>query len=221
MTRLRRAAIAAFCAHLIAGIAMVLVLTHGLETTPDLQERLAFLVNHRTLWTLGWLTWSAAAFAILYFYVVFAEIHQPRSQFAVLLTVIALAPDLSAQAIEIGVLPGLAAQAFSKNAAPELFLTLHRVAVMLSGFVANTLYSLTAVLLTWAARHAYPSWVTGVGIAVGVFGLALSLSALLESTTGMFWTNVFLVPAILLWLAAVSLIPPRSGSRSRVPAQSI
>jgi len=215
--RLRRAAILSFVAHLVAGIAMAGVLTHGLETTPDLQARLAYLVDHRVLWTLGWLTWTAAAFTILNFYLAFAEVHPPRSQFAVLLTVVALAPDLSAQAIEIGVLPGLAAQVVGENATPELFLMLHRVAVMLSGFVANTLYSLTALLLAWTAHHAYAWWVTSTGVAVAVFGFSLSIAALLNSSAGMFWTNVFLVPAILLWLAAVALISPVGVSSSIFP----
>ena len=112
------------------------------------------------------------------------------------LTVAALGPDLAAQAIEIGVLP---------NAAPDLFLALHRVAVMLSGYVANGLYSVTALILVWGARHAYPAWVSIIGLAVGVFGIALSVAALLDSVDGMFWTNVFLVPAILLWLLAIAM----------------
>jgi hypothetical protein len=194
---LRRAAAIAFCAHLVAGLSMAFVLRHGLETTPELQDRLAFLVNHRVLWTLGWFAWTIAALAILYFYFVFAAAHQSKSHFAVYLTVAALGPDLAAQAIEVGVLP---------NAAPDLFLTLHRVAVMLSGYVANGLYSATALILVWGARHAYPAWVSIIGLAVGVFGIALSVAALLDSVEGMFWTNVFLVPSLLLWLAAVAII---------------
>jgi hypothetical protein len=153
------------------------------------------------LWTLGWLTWTAAAVAILYFYMTFADTHA-TSRFAVLLTVAAIGPDLAAQSIEIGVLPALAADPSTK-AVPELFLIMHRVAVMLSGYLANGLYSATAIMLAWAARHKYPGWVSWTGIAVGVFGAALSIAALLDSAAGMFWTNVLLVPAILLWLAAV------------------
>jgi hypothetical protein len=207
--RLRRAALIAFLVHLIAGMAMALVLRYGLETTADLQARLAFLVNHRAAWTVAWLTWTAAAVAILYFYVAFADAFQsPR--LAVFLTVAAIAPDLASQSIEIGVLPGLAAHDV------QMFLLLHRVAVMLSGYLANGLYSATALILAWTARRAYPAWITGAGLAVAVFGAALSVAALLDSVAGMFWSNVFLVPAILLWLAGVALIPPTSVGHSRV-----
>jgi hypothetical protein len=203
--KLRRAALIAFSTHLIAGLSMALVLRRGLETTPVLRERLSFLVNYGTLWVLGWLTWTAAAISILYFYLSFAATHKRQSHFAVFLTVAALGPDLAAQAIEIGVLPPLAFQVFSKNAAPEVFLTLHRVAVMLSGFTANSLYSATALMLAWGARRAYPAWVSILGIATGLFGIALSVAALLDSVGGMFWTNVLLVPSILLWLLAVAI----------------
>lgn len=209
MNRLQRAAIAAFCLHLIAGIGMILVLWFGLETNPDLQNRLAFLVNHRVLWSAAWLTWTAAALSILYFFTVFAEIHLQGARFALLLTVAAMGPDLAAQAIEIGVLPSLAFRAFSTNAAPELFLTFHRVAVMLSGYLANGLYSLTALLLAWSARRSYPSWVWLAGVVTGLLGIGLSAAVLAESVEGMFWMNALLVPALLIWLAGVGVF---SGS---------
>ncbi len=51
--------------------------------------------------------------------------------------------------------------------------------------------------------HAYPVWVWMAGGAVGFFGLMLSAAALMDSASGMFWTNVLLLPCILLWLAGV------------------
>jgi hypothetical protein len=196
---------------------MLFVLRHGLETTPELQDRLAFLVNHRPLWTLAWLAWTAAALAILYFYVAFADAHRLSSRFAIYLTVAAIGADLSAQAVEIGALPSLAIQVFGKNDSPDLFLILHRVAVMLSGYLANGLYSATALILVWAARRAYPMWVSSIGFGVGIFGIALSVAALLDSATGMFWTNVFLVPAILLWLAGVFFYYRENSEKRTTP----
>jgi hypothetical protein len=203
LTQLRRAAIIAFLVHLLAGISMALILRRGLDTNPDFQDRLNFLIHHRALWTFGWLTWSAAALAILYFYAVFAAEHRVR--FAVLLTVAAIAPDLSAQAIEIGLLPGIASR--------EIFLAFHRAAVVMSGGVANGLYSATALILAWLTRNAYPGWLWMTGVAVGFFGFMLSAAALLDSVAGMFWTNVLLVPAILIWLAGVAAKDPEGQCR--------
>ena len=204
MTRLQRAALLAFCTHIVAGLTLALVLRHGLETNPDLQDRLAFLVNHRALWTLAWLPWTISAVAILYFYMTFAEVHGLKSSLPIFLTVIALAPDLAAEAIEIGVLPQVAADALSHNAPFELFMTLHRIAVMLSGYLANGLYSATATILAWFARRAYPTWLSAAGISIGILGGAASIAALLDSVTGLFSTNALLVPCILLWLGGVA-----------------
>ena len=203
MKKLQQSAVIAFSVHLIAGIAMALILRNGLETTPELQVRLRFIAEHAALWTLGWLTWTAAAIAILYFYLVFASTHQVGN-LAVLLTATAVAPDLSAQAIEIGILPAIARGIIQTNAGTDLFTAFHRTAVMMSGFVANGLYSISALILVWNTRSIYRAWVSTAGIATGCLGLMLSATALADSAVGMFWTNVFLVPCLLLWLAGVS-----------------
>jgi hypothetical protein len=82
---------------------------------------------------------------------------------------------------------------------------MHRLAVLLSGYLANGLYSVTALMLTYSARYKYPRTVSVAGMLVGISGLALSAAALADSASGMFWCNVVLVPAILAWLAGVAL----------------
>jgi hypothetical protein len=196
VTRLQRAALVAFAVHLLGGLSMAFVLGRGLETNPDIHDRMAFLVNHQMLWTFAWLTWTVAGPAILYFYMALSDAHPSSPKIAVLFTVAALAPDLAGQAIEIGVLPGVTST--------ELFLTLGRTATMLSGYLANGLYSLTALMLVWSSRIGYPKWVSSAGFTVGVAGLALSVAVLLEAVRGMFWTNVLLVPALLVWLGGVA-----------------
>jgi hypothetical protein len=205
VTRLRVAAVFALGLHLIAGVLMAVVLRWGLETNPDVHSRMAFIVTHRAMWFVAWFSWTAAALGILYFYTSFAAAHQPSISFAVLLSIAAIGPDLAAQAIEIGVLPSLAYRALQTDSAPELFLQLHRIAVLLSGYLANGLYSLTALMLTLSTRDKYPDIVSLLGMIVGISGLALSAAALADSAAGMFWCNVVLVPAILLWLAGIAV----------------
>jgi hypothetical protein len=196
VTRLQRAALVALGVHLLGGLSMAFVLGRGLETNPDLHDRMAFLVNHRMLWTFAWLTWTAAGPAILYFYMALSDAHPPSPKIAVFFTVVALAPDLAGQAIEMGVLPSLTS--------PELFLILSRTATVLSGYLANGLYSLTALMLVWTSRIVYPRWVSVAGSTVGAAGFALSVAVLMESVRGMFWTTVILVPALLVWLGGVA-----------------
>lgn len=211
MNRLRIAAIVAFSLHLLAGLGMALILSQGLETNADFHARLNFLVEHRILWGFAWLTLSAAALSILYFYVVFAAAHRTDNsaseatlRLAVLLSAAGIAPDLAAQAVEIGVLPAVAARALVTDAGVELFLLIHRIDVMMSGYLANGLFSISALILSLSTRRWYSWWVWSAGAATGISGFVLSAAALLDSPSGMFWSNVILVPCILFWLAAVA-----------------
>ena len=58
-----------------------------------------------------------------------------------------------------------------------------------------------ARFLVWPSE----GWVWWSGIGVGLSGLTLSVACLLDRVGGMFWSNVFLVPLILVWLAGVGL----------------
>src|SRR5688572_2577835 len=78
--RLSRAAILSLIVHLAAGIAMLVVLRHGLETNPDLNGRLRFLTEQKAQWIAAWLVWNAAALSILYFFVAFAAVHAKENR---------------------------------------------------------------------------------------------------------------------------------------------
>ena len=217
-TRLRRAAWLAFAVHLLAGLAMALILRHGLETNADLAGRLRFVAQHRFWWTAGWLSWTVAAVTILTLYARFAAAHRSRGvssaplRTAVLLTIVAVAADWTAQAVEMFVLPGLARMA---NAAG--FLVWHRAAVVLTGFLANGLYSMSALLLVWASRRAYPRWIQVAGFGVVAGGSILSAAAWADSAAGMLVANVVLVPCLLVWLAGVATSASLyAGSHSEV-----
>jgi hypothetical protein len=205
-SRLSRAAWLAFAVHLVAGLAMALILRHGLETNADLTGRLRFVAQHRPLWTAGWLSWTVAAVTILNFYARFAAAHRSRGASpaplttAVLLTTVAVAADWSAQAIEMLVLPGLARSANATG-----FLLWHRYAVVLTGFLANGLYTISALLLVWVSRRAYPRWVRVTGFGVVVGGSILSSAAWADCAAGMLFANVVLVPCLLVWLAGVAV----------------
>lgn len=204
-SRLRQAAWLAFAAHLVAGIAMALILSHGLETNADIVSRLRFVAERRLLWTAGWLSWTAAAVTILLLNARFAAAHRSRGvppallRAAVGLTVVAVAADWTAQAIEVFVLPDLARAANATG-----FLAWHRTAVVLTGFLANGLYTTSTLLLVWASRRAYPQWIRAAGFGVVVGGSLLSAAAWADSATGMLLANVVLVPCLLAWLAGVA-----------------
>jgi hypothetical protein len=203
--RLSRAARLAFAVHLVAGLAMALILRQGLETNADLTDRLRFVAEHRLWWTAGWLSWTVAAVTILNFYARFAAAHSSRGvspaplRTAVLLTIVAVGADWTAQAIEIVVLPGLA-----RAASVTDFLAWHRAAVVSTGFLANGLYTISALLLVWASRRAYPRWIQTAGFGVVTGGSILSAAAWVDSAVGMLVANILLMPCLLVWLAGVA-----------------
>jgi hypothetical protein len=211
---LRSAAWIAFVVHLLAGVAMAAVLSQGLETNGDLHARLHFLARQTLWWNLAWLTWNGAALTMLWFVVCFAQAHGNRlaGRAAVCFTTAAIALDLGAEAIEMGALPDLARTILDdlqQTANPPSLLllhSLHRLAVMLTGYGANGLYSLSALLLAWSTRREYRYWVWPAGAAVGVIGLALSGAVLVNSVAGMVVGNVLLGPCLLYWLLAVALV---------------
>lgn len=221
----QRAAWLALATHLVAGVAMAVVLRHGLETNPDLHQRLTYIVEHGRLWTLAWLTWSVAAITVLYFYISLCGLQEAQARYsglgrlAVLIASAGLATDLAAEAIEIGALPELARQALALQSLDQsspplsLFLSLHRIDVMLSGYVANGLYSFAAMILAVVTRRHFPPWVPLIAVAAGLFGVALSVACLFESVAGMFWCNVILVPLLWIWLAGVAM-SSSSGRKS-------
>jgi len=201
-TRLKHASWIALATHALAGVTMLLVLRHGLETNPDLPARLRFLAEQRAAWTLAWLTWNAAALSILYFCVAFAAAHRSEGNrtalgFAVALCSAAIACDLSAESVLMGLLPELTAD----RAAFQVW---HRAAILLTGYVANGLYTGAIAALVATTRRVYAPHETAVGVLVAAAGVWLSAAALAGSVSGMFWSNAALLPGLLLWLVAVA-----------------
>lgn len=224
---LRFAAWLSLAIHAIAGVAMATVLRYGLGSNADFSGRVAFLVEHQRLWVLGWLTWNAAALAILYFFLSFARAHQASSaasaamlQFGVLLSAAGVAADLSAETIEMAIIPEIASKLSDdpdNQPAKELLTTLDRTAVVLTGYLANGLYSIAALLLTCSTVRSYAAWIWISGFAVAASGLSLSATALMGSVAGMIYSNIILVPCILLWQAGIAL---DAGKRIRKMSSS-
>lgn len=197
MRRLGRAALLSLGVHLVAGAALAFVLWRGLGTNPDLSDRVRFVDEQRWLWRAGWACWNAAALSVLYFFWSFAAAHRGRAglgRAALTVACAAVAADLTAEAILMWRLPGLAAA--------ELLLW-DRRAVLLTGFLANGLYTGATGMLAWSARAHYPAWLSGAAALVVAAGAGLSWAAWLGSIPGMFWANAALVPAIVAWQAGV------------------
>lgn len=201
---LERASWIAAAVHLAAGLAMALVLDRGLAVNPDLSDRLRFLSDNRGPWLAGWALWNAAALSIFYYYACFIKAHGLPAWLLVV-SGLAVACDLTAEAVEMFVLPGLALQALSGSPhAVGAFLESDRFAVLLTGGLANALYTFVACVLAARARSSYPTWVSAAAAGVGLGGAGLSLAALADSAQGLYAANVLLLPCLLAWQAGVA-----------------
>jgi hypothetical protein len=190
-----RAAYVAAGVHVVAAGAMLLALQPGLPVAGSaLATRMAYMSAHTAAWWLGWLVWHAADLALLAFYVALAARWGRRAPLrcglALLLAGAGVADDLGAQAVYMGVAPRLG---------PEAFAVAEQVAGVLTGYVANGLYTLAGLLLVWAGARELPRYLVATSLPVWAAGLALSAASLAGSGDGQFWSVAMLMPAFIGW----------------------
>ncbi len=204
-TRLKIAALSALAAHLIAGLAMAFVLRHGLESNLDLAGRLAFLAGRRMLWVTSWVTWNLAALSILYFFYALRRVHNNKAcSVAAVIAGFGVVADLTAETIEMFVLPPIASRAILHAPATVEFLHTHRFAVLLTGGLANGLYTAATWLVVISTWCRYQGVTRISGLWVGIAGIAVSLTALAGSTQGLVWANAALVLCIVAWQTCIA-----------------
>lgn len=192
---------------------MALILSQGLETNTDLAKRCAFIAENKGLWIGAWLTWNLAAFSFVYVASCFRGVHVLNAtvcksllNYGLCLACAAIACDISAEAVEMGLIPQLA-EAVVKNgeAASPALLQFHRMVVLLTGYAANALYTSAVVMFALASRKHYASWISFCAIGTALFGIGISATCLMESISGMFWTNAFCVPFLVSWMGGIAL----------------
>lgn len=194
-----RAAFIAAGLNLIAALAIVTVLRPGLPGPEGSVElRRAYVLEHPALWSLGWLTWHAAAIGLLAFYVGLAGLWLNRAPVRCVLGMLAgcagLAVDLSGQALYLGLPRWLDVPGFA---------LLERAALMLTGYVGNGLYTLGGVLITWAGAAEMPRGLMWLSVPVWLAGVALSVASLSQSPVGQIASTAILMPTLVLWMTLV------------------
>jgi hypothetical protein len=141
-----------------AAIVMALVLAPATPIVPDAAERLAYVQTHLIAWRLGWAVWIAAALSLLAFYAWW------RSRIGASYVPVALAAG------------GLIADLTSETTLILYDPTTAPFAFVLTGVLANALYTGCGLLLTRATRLT-----TRERIWAGVMwdaGIALSIATL-------------------------------------------
>lgn len=190
-----RAAYVAAALNAAGAFTMLLLLQPGLPVEGSrLADRVAWVDAHHALWWAGWITWHAAAISLLGLYVGLSllwRVHAPvLSRLALLVAAAGLAADLGAEAVYMGVLPGMGREGFGVG---EVY------ASVMTGYLGNGLYAVAGVMLTIAGRREMPRAVSTLAWLVWADAGWLSAAALTHSASGMFWSTAVLEPVFVAW----------------------
>lgn len=164
-----------------AALALATALAPGTGVVADLNERIAYVESNLVAWRLGWSVWIAAALSLLAFYAWWALrvglSRVPRVALAIAAT--GLAFDLVAEILLIGWLP-------------DRYVEVAPLAFLMTGGVANGLYTIVGALLTLrtpAIRGAFAVWAWTMwasGAALSVFAFADAPLGIAVSTAVLF-----------------------------------
>jgi len=197
MRRMQRPSNVAWLAaatHIVASIAMLLLLRRGLPGFSD-DERLAYIASHRAAWIGGWMLWQVAAISLIAFYGVLAlRFRGVLSVVAIGVATAGLAIDFVCETRYIGVLPDLHGAAFA---------ALDRELEVLIGYAANGLYTVALVLLVIAGWRELPRVALALAGPVAASGFALALASLAHNARLETATSAILFPLFTLWIFVV------------------
>lgn len=188
MKPVRRAWPAYFCAaaNLLAIVAMAAILAPGTTLFPE-EARFVYIRENAWLWRIGWSTWVVAAISLIVFYAWWSR--RVRSgRLPLWIAVVAFAADMVAEATLIIVVPWR----------PEL----SREAFLVTGGLANGLYTLAGIALTRATPNLSGGFATWTWIMWAV-GLALSAVTLLEVPLAIAATSAVLFALFIPWCVAM------------------
>jgi len=194
-TRAGAVAWVAAATNLVAAVCLATVLRPGLpRPSTSALERSEYIRTHLFAWRLGWFAWHLAALALLALFVVLAlRVRRAVPVIAVLAVACAsagLAADLAAEAALMALVP---------SATGSTFVELERASLLLTGYVANGLYSLAGALLTAAIWRELPRPLRALALVVWPAGFVLSAATLADSVTWEIAATAVVMPAFVVF----------------------
>jgi hypothetical protein len=177
--------------HIIAAVAMLVVLRYGLPGYST-EERLLFIHSHQAAWRGAWLLWHIAAMLVVALFVVLALRY--RAWAAIIVSLAAIAIDLTSEQQYMRVLPLLGGGAF---------VTLDRRLDVLIGGAANGGYTLALALIAIAGWRDLPPAIATMVFPIVTAGAALVVASLLHSALGATIASALLFPLFTIWMLMV------------------
>lgn len=235
--RFRRAVVAAYVAfalNLAASLGAAIFLEPG-GTMHPLDERAKYVLAHLRDWQATWAIWMAAAPSLVLFYAAFASTLADELALvrwaAVAIAALGAVCDVYAEVVLAFPLPKLYAQLpagigeralfSSEQLQPigEKVLKMEGAAVLLTGGLANGLYTLAGAMLAYAVymTAGFPRRLAWASVPAWVCGAALSVSCLLREPRATAFTMAATMACFLLWLALVVVFLWKRATSPRRP----
>ena len=161
-TRFLKRNAAYLCAglHAIAAAGTLLLLRGGSEAVSDMHARATYIAGNAGSWRAGWLLWMLAAISLAGFYAWWGRRVPPRiAAIAFAIAALGLVCDFTGESIFIAWLPQ-----------PDTML--HRIATLFSTAAGNGLYTIAAIVLTFATPRlpalalAWLAWASGIALTI-------------------------------------------------------
>jgi hypothetical protein len=174
-----------------------------------LAERVSYLSHHPLGWSLGWGTWMLCDLAVfLFLFQAACRLRNQLAWLAVGLILAGITVDLTCDSLFIVALPQLAAR---QPLNEEIFLTAEKMINVVSLVMANGLITLSTVALTLALRngeerapYASSPAILGMGIAIFVFGMLLSMAGFMSDPWLTEWMTGPTILSYCVWSGLVA-----------------
>lgn len=192
-TRIRNLApVICAVAHALALLLMATALAKGTLAEPEVATRIAYIADHRILWSVSWFAWMLSAMSVLGFFAWWCgRIASLKMSVIVLATAfVAVGCDLSAEAIYTGWLPTI----------PEAarFQVVERTATILSAVLANGLYTFAGIILTVITGNSIGRLLRGLLWIVWAAGVTMSVSGIADWAWGLMVSSGVLFPVFVV-----------------------
>jgi hypothetical protein len=202
--------------HVLALAMTGVFLRPGLALEPNTSARASFVSTHLSHWTVGWATWMVAAASYVGFCAWWASKlqegqavpanHNARTNIATLaVAIVALGTvfDFSGEGSLILLLVEQVSNTVEGTVVAinlTSVIRIERAFAILSAGLANGLYTIGGILLTLLTTG-LPKWVQAAMWISWLAGIAMTVSAFVDSNAGFVVSSVVLFPPFILWIS--------------------
>jgi len=178
------------------------VMREGLPLDNTADQRMLFILENTTLWSLSWFAWMLSALGLFLFCNILSAQFEKTllNRVGLLLVVMGVGPDLIAEVIYAFIIP----KVLHGGGSVHVFEVLETIATYLTGYLGNGLYNLGGMLLTLQGirQGMLKSWFALWAMVAWTIGLLLSLCVALDALAMAEWATAISMVLSTTWMLA-------------------